>query len=118
MAHGDLGETWWDANGPTRILLLNNDACLAARFAAANREGRNRIAAANRNVSISQLYGVGLLIILHEAEHVALRSRDECLVERTAYRKLPTLLRMFAPRLAPVSLMDAASFNRERMDGC
>lgn len=87
-----------DRGVPFAIQLADGVACLAARYVAADRPGRDLIAAQHRYVVPAAFVGVGLLVALHEAEHVGLRSTDECLVERTALLKLPGLLKRYMPR--------------------
>lgn len=87
------------AGSPDRVELVANEGCLAARYAAANRRARSRLARSHQDAPMAWVVGTGLLVALHEAEHVALRSFDECVVERLALAKLPVLLRRFFPRL-------------------
>jgi len=107
------GLTYWTDSGPSRIE-LSERVCLAARYAGANRQERNRIAAAHPNLVMFDVLGSGLMILLHEAEHVALQSRNECQVEKAAYAKVHVLLRRFAPRLYPLTMASATRYHSGR----
>ena len=106
LSGGNRGLAYIDDN-PMRIEVTNG-VCLAAQYAGATRQERNQIAAANPKLVMFDVLGSGLLDLLHEAEHVALRSRDECQVEKAAYAKVRVLLRRFAPRLYPLTTASAA----------
>jgi hypothetical protein len=98
------GLTYWTS--PPRIEL---QSCAATLYASASPLERRKIRALNPHVFFPQVVGVGLLVALHEAEHVGLASRDECLVERTAYERLPQLLAL-VPEL-PGAAAQAAQYN-------
>lgn len=108
---GVYGQVAWTADGPQHIELQNR-ICLAVRFVAANRQERNQIAAERPSVFMAQVVGVGLLVALHEAEHVALVSFDECKVEKAALRKVPVLLKRFMPLLWQSALAFARDYDR------
>lgn len=103
---GALGLTYWEE--PPRIE-LSPVGCAATLYASATHAERRKIRALNPHVFFPQVVGQGLLVMLHEAEHVGLGSRDECLVERAAYEALPRLL-MLVPEL-PGAAVQAAQYN-------
>lgn len=111
------GETYLAA--PQRIV-LRSDVCLGLKYVAADRAGRAAIARAYlsgghgpipESNTMGPVVAVALLTALHEAEHVALNSEDECLVEKTALAKLPTLLRQFFPAQWRAMLASARAFD-------
>lgn len=96
---GFYGWATWDSNGiPVAIQLKDNIGCRALRYAAASRSKRDVLARDRPHVVPAAIIGIGLLVALHEAEHVGLRSVDECLVEKTALARVPVLLKRFMPR--------------------
>lgn len=113
---GRTGETYLAA----RRIVLRSDVCLGLKYVAADRAGRASIARAYLSGGhgpvpasnpMGPLVAVALLTALHEAEHVALNSEDECLVEKTAMAKLPTLLRQFFPAQWRPMLASARAFD-------
>jgi hypothetical protein len=101
-------------------IVLRSDVCLGLKYVAADRAGRASIARAYLSRShgpvpegnpMGPVVAVALLTALHEAEHVALHSTDECLVEKTALAKLPTLLRQFFPAQWRSMLASARAFD-------
>lgn len=101
---GAWGLTDWNTH-PVSIRLFA-PGCGAALYASASKTERVKIRRLNPNVNFPELIGRGLLLDLHESEHVGLQSKDECLVENTAYARLPQLLSLVEPTLA----RDAASY--------
>jgi hypothetical protein len=93
-----------------RIELYGPMACAAFLYAAASPTERLALARLNPATNFSKVVGVGLLAALHEATHVGLRSHDECLVEKTALGKLPTLLGQY---LSPVMAESALFYARD-----
>lgn len=79
---------------PTRIE-LQVWACSSLMIAGASRTERTKIRALNPDVNLDERLGVGLLIVLHEAFHAALRSGDETLVECRAMANIQALLRRY-----------------------
>lgn len=71
---------------------LGGLACGALLYTSASPQERAAIRRLNPRVDFDQLVGVGLQVALHEAEHVALDSLDECLVEETARAKVDGLI--------------------------
>lgn len=95
---GAWGLTDWNTS-PVSIRLFSV-GCGAALYASASKVERAKIAKLNPTVNFPELIGRGLLVDLHEAEHVGLNSKNECLVEGTAYERLPVLLKqvgLYAP---------------------
>ncbi len=109
LTHVNLGQAAW-VDGRLARIELSPQVCLAARFAAADREERSRIALAHHR-AMYEVLGVGMLALLHEAEHVALQSRNECQVEKAAYAKVPILLRQFGPRLFRQTMASAKDYH-------
>lgn len=110
----NLGETHFDAQGnPDRIDLDGGTACLAAVYASATEKQRLRLMRANPKVDWANVVGVGLLAILHEAEHAALRSLDECRVQKAAMAALPSLLRRLVPQDVAFALSVATGADRD-----
>jgi hypothetical protein len=66
--------------------------CGGLLYASASRRERAALRRLNPHVAFAPLAGLGMLVMLHESEHVALHSSDECVVERAAMAKLPQLL--------------------------
>lgn len=115
---GDHGDSVWglttytSAAGPTSVALVER-VCVGLAFAAADRQGRQLLTRQHPRVSIEGLFAVGLLVGLHEAEHVALGpTASECTVETVAFRKLPGLLRRFEPRAWRNALAYARGFHQ------
>ena len=88
---GAWGTTHFEAQ-PFAIDLYGPRGCAAVLYASASASERAQIARLNPGVNLDQVAGEGLLVALHEANHVALRTQQECLVEATAYQELPALL--------------------------
>lgn len=74
---------------------LGGLACGALLYASASPREQALIRKLNPTVDFAQLVGVGLQVALHEAEHVALNSPDECQVEKVTRTKVDTLLAPF-----------------------
>lgn len=89
------GITYYTLSPPS--IQLSPIACAAILLAAASASERVAIARLNPTANIDRILGIGLLIDLHEAEHAALRSGDETLVQCAALAKLPTLLARLTP---------------------
>lgn len=83
---------------------LGTLACGALLYASASPSERAAIRRLNPSVNFDQLVGVGLQVVLHEANHVALNSTDECLVEKTTRAEVDSLLvRLADPGRAPAA---------------
>lgn len=78
--------------GPLDHIELGGEACAALLYTSASPAERAAIRRLNPGVNFDHLVGEGLEVALHEAEHVALNSKDECLVEKTARTKIDGLL--------------------------
>jgi hypothetical protein len=78
--------------GPLSHIFLGATACGALLYTSASNRARAAIRRLNPRVDFDQLVGVGLQVTLHESEHVALQSRDECVVEKTARAKIDGLI--------------------------
>lgn len=75
--------------------------CAALDYAGASTSERRSIARLNPRRIMARVVGYGLIVDEHEAMHIGLDSRNECVVEREALRVLPALLaRYFAPAFA------------------
>lgn len=79
-------------NGRLDHIFLGQLACGALLYASSYPEERVAIRRMNPDVDFDRLVGVGLQVALHEAEHVALDSADECLVEKAARAKVDSLI--------------------------
>lgn len=89
------GVTYWNGTIPVRSE-LGTLACGALAYAGSTPQERKKIRALNLGVNFDQLLGVGLQVALHESNHVALRSRDECLVEKTTRTEINGLIEKYA----------------------
>jgi hypothetical protein len=83
---------------------LGTLACGALLYTSATSRERARIRRLNPSVNFDTLVGVGLQVALHEANHVALDSPDECLVEKTTRGEIDGLI----GRLADTGHVNAA----------
>lgn len=92
---------------------LRGDVCLGVLYAGADGWTRAGLAYSNPGAIWVEGVGRGMLVALHEAEHAALQSFDECLVEKVALAKLPVLLKRFMPR----QWREALVFARQYDDG-
>lgn len=90
--------------GPLDNIELGTLACGALLYTSASPHERARIRALNPAVNLDQLVGVGLQVVLHEANHVALNSTDECVVEKVARSEIGALIE----RLADAGRVNAA----------
>jgi hypothetical protein len=88
------GSTDWDKR-PIDISLFGPQGCAAALYASETPKQRVQTIRLNLGVNFAQVVGQGLLLDLHEASHVGLMTKDECIVEQRAYALLPTLLRKY-----------------------
>jgi hypothetical protein len=89
---------------------LGTVACGALLYASASPSERAAIRRLNPSVDVDQLVGVGLQVVLHEANHVALNSSNECLVEKTTRGEIGALLERVAdPGRAPAAEAAAAA---------
>jgi hypothetical protein len=61
---------------------LGTLACGALLYTSATPRERGAIRKLNPTVDFDQMVGIGLQVVLHESEHVALNSTDECLTEK------------------------------------
>lgn len=77
-------------------ILLGQLACGGLLYASESPAERLAIRRLNPGMDFDRLLGVGLQVALHEAEHVALNSTDECLVEKAARAKIDGLLQQVA----------------------
>jgi hypothetical protein len=84
-------------------------ACGALLYTSASPTERAAIRRLNPSVDIDHLVGVGLQVTLHEANHVALNSSDECLVEKTTRAEINGLLAQTADPARVVAAERAAS---------
>jgi hypothetical protein len=77
---------------PVRVDLLGPAVCGGLLYASASPRERAALRRLNPRVAFVRLEGVGLLVMLHEAQHVALGSADECRAEAAAMAELPALV--------------------------
>jgi hypothetical protein len=84
-------------NGPLALIVLGGEACGALLYTSASPAERAAIRRLNPSVDFHHLVGEGLQVALHEAEHVALNSSDECLVEKTTRAKIDGLISSIDP---------------------
>ena len=90
--------------GALATIQLGALACGAVLYTSASPTERAAIRRLNPRVDFDQLVGVGLQVALHEANHVALNSTNECLVERTTRAEVVGLIAQAAdPGRAPVA---------------
>jgi hypothetical protein len=89
-------------------IILGATACRALAYGDASLWGRFLMYGGDPN--LSDVLGVGLQVALHEAEHVALNSNDECLVEKVARTKIDILIRQVGV-LLPVPAEAAAAMS-------
>jgi hypothetical protein len=75
---------------------LGTLACGALLYTSATPRERGAIRKLNPTVDFDQMVGIGLQVVLHESEHVALNSTDECLTEKTTQAKVAGLIAQFA----------------------
>ena len=111
---GAWGTTHFETQ-PFAVDLYGPRGCAAVLYASATAAERVQIARLNPSVNLAQMAGEGLLVALHEANHVALRTQQECLVEATAYAELPQLLAQVHLDTAAIATYAAAydSFVRD-----
>lgn len=91
------GITYFDGDQPggpltPRLVLLGHVACAGALLAGASPSERAGIQTLNPSLDEPAMIGDGLLVILHESSHAALRSLDETVVECRAMSLLPPFL--------------------------
>jgi hypothetical protein len=96
-------------NGPMAYVQLGPEACGALLYASASAAERAAIRRLNPSVDFPHLLGEGLQATLHESEHVALNSSDECLVEKTARAKISGLIQSLDPAGATADEADATA---------
>lgn len=77
-------------------ILLGQEACGALLYASASPSERASIRRLNPTVNFDHLLGEGLQVVLHEATHVALDSRNECPVEKQTRARIDGLLERVA----------------------
>ena len=104
--------------GPLDHVQLGPLACFALAYGDASTWGRFRMA--EQTLDSPTLVGVGLQVALHEAEHVALDSQDECLVEKTARAKVSGLIDSVAlsPQLAEAAATASDAELPAQYHGC
>lgn len=103
---------WAFLTGRPTIGVYGAYGCAALWYTGASSLERVRLQAVNREVFFTERVGIGLLVDLHEATHVALHSADECLVEKRALALLPVLLhRYFRRWFANVALIAAQGYD-------
>jgi hypothetical protein len=95
--------------GPLDTIELGPLACGALLYTSANPTERAAIRKLNPSVNFDQLVGIGLQVALHEANHVALNSTNECLVEKTARTEIDSLIVRLADAGRSVVAEDAAT---------
>jgi hypothetical protein len=88
---------------------LGTGACGALLYTSASPAERSEFRRLNSSVNFDQLVGVGLQVVLHEANHVALNSTDECLVEKTTRLEVGSLLERYADHASAAEAAATAS---------
>lgn len=78
--------------GVLDIVQLGPMACGALLWASAATSERAAIKRLNPGVDFDRLVGVGLQVALHEANHVALNSTNECLAEKKTRAEINGLI--------------------------
>jgi hypothetical protein len=81
--------------GTLNIIQLGPLACGGLLYASENPSERLATQRLNPGVDFDNLLGVGLQVALHEANHVALNSSDECLVEKTTRQSIDRLIEQY-----------------------
>lgn len=83
MTPGDYGAVYFSADGsPQPTIYLRKSMC-------------NDLRHADRDRRITSDTSLAMLALTHECEHIALRSQDETLVERTAIRNRWQMVKLF-----------------------
>jgi hypothetical protein len=95
--------------GTLNMISLDPTVCGALLYASASPSERAKIRALNPTVGFDGLLGLGLSVALHEANHVALDSANECLVEKTTRTQINRLLDQYADPGHAVKVEDAAT---------
>lgn len=97
LSASELGLTYaTTVPGPLDNIELGTLACGAILYTSASPKERAMIRALNPAVNFDTLVGVGLQVVLHEANHVALNSTDECVVEKAARSEVNGLIERYA----------------------
>jgi hypothetical protein len=95
--------------GTLNNISLGPTACGALLYASASASERAKIRALNPLVGFDNLLGLGLEVGLHEANHVALNSANECLVEKTTRTEVDRLIDQYADAGHAAKVKDAAT---------
>ncbi|HEV7132361.1 MAG TPA: hypothetical protein VGN27_01355 [Gaiellaceae bacterium] len=82
--------------GPLDTIVIGPTACAGLLYAAATPSERAAIRRLNPGLDESVLVGAGLQVALHEANHVALDSTDECAVEKATRSEVNSLIVRYA----------------------
>lgn len=90
------------------VILLGPTTCGAILYLSMTPAERYATHLLNQTVSWDWLEGAGLLIAMHESEHEALRSWNECDVERQAIAKVPEIIARYADDAGALRMAEAA----------
>ena len=88
FTNGDLGRTYF----MDRRIELDRNVCGGLLLLSVEPQMRSRIIRMNPQFDSSKWMGIGALVMLHEAYHAALNSRDEALVECKAMSQVDQFL--------------------------
>jgi hypothetical protein len=95
--------------GALNIIQLGPIACGALLYASESPYERLATERMNPRVDFASLLGVGLQVALHEANHVALNSADECLVEKVTRQTIIRLIVNTANSASEATAAEAAA---------
>lgn len=109
----NVGQVRPSADGVKTIYVRDYPVCVAIRYFVADRAGRDRIARQVRPLRIVDESGIGALVLVHEAEHVAMPAADECQVEKAALARVQVVLQRFEPRAWPRALKAAVAYDAQ-----
>jgi hypothetical protein len=95
--------------GALNIIQLGPLACGALLYASESPSERLATRRLNPGVNFDSLLGVGLQVALHEANHVALNSTDECLVEKATRQTINRIIAQSADPGRVTAVEEAAT---------
>lgn len=83
MPTDDYGLVYWNSDGtPQPVIYLRYSMCTALKHA-------------DQGADVSSDTALAMLAVTHEAEHIALASKNEALVEKTAIQNRWQMIRLF-----------------------
>lgn len=101
--------------GPLTRISLGPLSCGGLLYASASASERAALRRLNRGVDFDKVLGVGLLVALHEANHVALNLTNECLVEKKTLSEVDRLIVRYADPGHAAAASAAAARDDERL---